>query len=240
MTPGVSPVDELRNRLRAISVEALAGDPAAVAEADQLSQEIAAEQRRAELEALATAEQGNRARSAAEQERIEKLAAFKVEIASTETKRDAALLAFETQLARLATSAADALDADMKTRVTIQAAGRLVPESERRTLGPTDSRLRDRITERITFSMRRVDKFLLSGEVLVGHGFDVPLATTETETASVETSTTPATTSTRCKACSHAEADAINAALEAKEPLRALEERYGLSRSTLSRHAGHV
>ena len=40
-----------------------------------------------------------------------------------------------------------------------------------------------------------------------------------------------------CTVCTHPEADAINAALEAGQTLRALAAQYGLSDSSLDRHA---
>lgn len=51
----------------------------------------------------------------------------------------------------------------------------------------------------------------------------------------VGTETKPST----CSVCAHEQAGEIQAALDAGEPLRAIESKYGVSRSALSRHGGH-
>lgn len=166
----VSPVDELRLRLRAISVEALAGDPVAAAEADQLSQEIAAVQRRVELEALATTEQAARERAAAEKEAEKVRAAAARKLAKLDGQRNAKLVAIEEAIDALEWSAAEYSEFETEY------------DNLRKQVDPTCSRRRymDVVLDRLA---RRLSRSLLPDVYLPrgGKGFE-PLGGVETTT----------------------------------------------------------
>ena len=138
VTPGVTPVDELTRRLRAISPEVLAGDPEAVAEADRITVEIEAEQRRAKLEALAASEQANRERAAAEKEAEKVRAAAARKLAKLDTQRNAKLVAIEAAIDNLEWVVADYAElefayADLRKKVDPDSVWRhwMVPITDR-------------------------------------------------------------------------------------------------------------
>ena len=92
---------ELERRRQALSVEALAGDPAAVAELEQIEARLGELQRQERLRDLAQAEQQERGQQAAAEAAAQRRRLLQREKADTEAQRDAILIRLEKAIGTL-------------------------------------------------------------------------------------------------------------------------------------------
>jgi Helix-turn-helix domain len=200
---------ELRSRLQEIAPGVRAGDADACAEFDRIEAAIAEEKRRRRIDELADAEEAER-EAEAERQRVEaQRQQWQTEKAALEAKRDELLGKLERTVDTLVTTIAAALEHDAEA---VQLAKKLSP-------GASSGRLKAAIEERLSRRFREVG--VDAGGPLRGLAGSEPLGTRS------------------CAVCSHPEREAIDAARAAGEPLSALAGRFGVSKSTLSRHGAH-
>jgi hypothetical protein len=206
------PLDEKRRRVRSLAPEALAGDADALAELERLEAEIATETRRRELQALAETEQADRERIAAEEEAKRQRQAAEEKMAELIVQRDAKLGIVEKSISTLVEAIAAVDDLDVQALVIGQP------------LGKKWGRVHNLVEFRLTYQLRQVN--IRESGVLWGNQGREPLAVAAPG---------------HCTVCTHDDREAIETALAGDETLRDFEERFGVSRSTLSRHrAGHT
>jgi hypothetical protein len=213
---------ELRGRLRSLAPEALLGDPAALEELDVVEDQIAEELRRVELAELAREEEADRARLAVQQQAEQSRTNQVAERADLDAHRDAALAAAERALDQLVESlkAAIAFDDSSETlRHHLAVEAGLDPY---KAYGGR-SNLRRAIESRVQYRLR--------GDVgkNVFRHIDYSRAGADPLVAVVHD----------CILCRHERRQEIDEALTTEVPLRELAEKYGVSKSTLSRHRRH-
>jgi hypothetical protein len=211
-----------------LSLDALAGVDQAAEELVRVEAEIAALERRIVLASLATAERTRRER--VEEERVEREARAQAsrEAQEAAVNRQRELNAVRAQLASLSAAVKAFLAAEDELQNCSSRAGiHFQPLSESVALltviSLRDSGLHgDDVFQWIPAAYRKklLERFPESD---LDHGPEPPLGR-----------------SAQCAVCTHKLLAEVEAALAEGVPLRELEERYGLSRSSLSRHRKHT
>lgn len=207
---GQAVIDDLHARLRAISPEARAGDPAALAQLEKIEQAIAAEKRRQQIEELADAELAQREHAKADAELETQRKLWRGEKTTAEKARDTAFSKFERAITSALEAAkvgieANASAADLAKRLDLQA-------------GPDYRMLvENRILRRV---YDELGVYGVKPGILMANEGRTPLAT---EAAS-------------CAVCEHEHRGEIESERAGGASLRVLAERHSVGKSTLSEH----
>jgi len=218
---------ELRDRRPGMALEALQGSEAARRELAEISERMAALEAELDAAMLAESEVERLARDAAEAATVAAREQQEAESVRLDELRHAQLANLQRSATKLGQEAAEVLATDAAFGDLSRALGRPTRAWGELVADLVAVRVRDQVPGigqmGPVFAFRRnqlLEEFALDDEPA-----DDPLA---------------AVAKGRCSVCDHAEADAIQQALVAGESLRTLEERFGVSRSALSRHRQHA
>jgi hypothetical protein len=223
----------LEKRRQALSPEALAGDKAAVAELEQVEAQLAALDRREQLRELAETEQADRDRAAAEAETERQRQAWQAEKKKVEDARDAQLGKIEKAIGVLVDLIPQAIDLDSEA----ERLGRAIDPRFRG--GGARKAIEWRLSKRLR-EVGMADLGFIVGPTMGSEPLGVVGPTMGSEPLGVVGPTMGSeplgAAAPSCSVCVSEHRPDIDEALAAGESLRALEERFGVSRSVLSRH----
>jgi hypothetical protein len=213
---------EARTLRERLSLDALAGVPGTPEQLVEIEAEIARLERRIALASLAVAERSRRERVEQEQQERERREEARREAQSAAASRQQRLTAVRVQLARLGDAISAFLgaenqlqDCSVRAQIPYQALAKSVALLSVITL--RDAGLHgDDLSEWVPAAERKrlLDRFPPE-----------PVITTDNGVSSA-----------RCSVCECEQRGEIERALREGESLRTIEERFGFSRSTLSRH----
>lgn len=226
-------ISDLEVRLAQLAYEARCGDPAIEAELVAVEDEIAAHDRMVKLEALAREEHDRREQEQAELERRAEQARDERVAAQALHTRDLAVHALQQELVTLGERVRALLDADAEAERAGKRAGRSC-RSLRQTaaelivIACRDAGLEDDPLGYVRASVR--------ASILAQYP---PVSETSENRETIDT-TEPRPIINMCSICTHEQRHDIEAALAWGFSYRQTAERFGVSKSALSRHTAHT